>query len=42
MRLYTRQFNVKKINKKKFISETSKEDNAATKHSNKYSKTFKT
>ena len=38
MRLYIKQFNIKKINEKKFIKEI---NNTTTKHSNKYSKAFK-
>ena len=41
MRLYTRQFDIKKINKKEFMSETSEGGDAATKHPDKYSKAFK-
>ena len=40
MRLYAKQFDMKKINKKKFISKEI--SNTTTKHSNKYSKIFKT
>ena len=45
MRLYIKQFNIKKINEKNFIKEINntiiKHSNTITKHSNKYFKVFK-